>query len=306
MSNSVFAPRHVYFPANEHKTTVLFLHDRNSTGPELADCLARSLTASGETLYQHFPSTRWVLPSARAKHFYWTAEDRQQLSQINKDNTTEWFHMPSLTDIQLTSSQQLASLQESASYVLRIIDDEIAQVGGDPQKVFLVGIGQGMALGLVVLLCTHHQLGGFIGLNGWMPFAETLSILLKQNQVEEAGGFFKSKFIAVAQQTYLQQAGAAFPSPQPTTAESTVVVPVHVKHIPVFLSHSQKGTGPIKPELGIEALRLIEQMGFSQASWKTYPGRDEGEETNESVFPLDMPEQLRDVIGFFQELRLLS
>jgi predicted esterase len=302
MSNSVFAPRHVYFPANEHKTTVIFLHDRNSTGPELAAYLAESSTASGETLYQQFPSTRWVLPSARAKHFYWTEEDRQQLSQTDKDNTTEWFQLSSLTDIQLTSPQQLASLQESASYILRIIDDEIALVGGDPEKVFLAGIGQGMALGLVVLLCIHHRLGGFVGLNGWMPFAETLSVLLERNQVAEAGGFFKSEFIAAAQQAYFrrrqqQQASSASPSPQPAEAESRVVVPTHVKHIPVFLGHSQRGTRPPKPELGTRALVLIKQMGFSQASWKIYPGREQGEETNDG----DISKQLG---GCFRDLGL--
>lgn len=293
MSNSVFAPRHVYFPANKHKTTVIFLHDRNSTGPELAAYLAETSMASGGTLFQRFSSTRWVLPSARAKHFYWTEEDRQQLSQTNKVNTTEWFQLPSLTDVQLTSPQQLASLQESASYILRIIDDEIARVGGNPENVFLTGIGQGMALGLVVLLCMHHRLGGFVGLNGWMPFAETLSVLLERNQVEEAGGFFKSEFIAAAQQAYFrqrqqQQASSASPSPQLAAAESRVVVPAHVKHIPIFVSHSQRGTRSPKPELGTQALRLIKQMGFSHASWKIYPGREHGEETNDG----DVLEQL--------------
>ncbi|EED22282.1 conserved hypothetical protein [Talaromyces stipitatus ATCC 10500] len=205
MSNSVFAPRHVYFPEGKHQTTVIFLHDRDSTGPELADYFAKSTTTSGKNLYQHFPNTRWVFPSARAKHFYWTEADRRQLYRNNKDNTTEWFQMASLENVQLESPQQLMTVQESASYILRIIDDELKRVDNNPQKVFIAGIGQGAALGTVVLLCVHHQLGGFVGINGWMPFAETLTGLLERNQVDEAAGFFKSTFIAAAQQAYIQQ-----------------------------------------------------------------------------------------------------
>lgn len=316
MSNSAFAPRHVYFPASKHETTVIFLHDRNSTGPELAGHLANSSTVYGETLCQHFPNTRWVFPSARAKHFYWTEADRQQLSRSNKDSTTEWFQPASSpADIQLASSRQLATLQESASYILRVIDDEIARVGNNPEKVFLAGFGQGMALGLVVLLCIHHKIGGFIGFNGWMPFAETLSDLLEQNQVEEAGGFFKSKFIAAAQHTYLQQRQhqqlsremtlfpSAHPSPQPITGSIAepmapkVAVPAHVKLIPLFLSHSNGGDWLDNTD----PLTIIKQIGFSQISGNIYPGQDE---TKGAHSPFGIAEQLGDMIGIFEDLHL--
>lgn len=329
MSNSVFAPRHVYFPATEHTTTVIYLHDRNSTGPELAEHFARSVTSSEKTLYRHFPGTRWVFPSARAKHFYWTQADRQQLSQNNKDNTTEWFQLKSPTDVQLVAAQQLATLQESTSYILRIIDDELERVGRNPRRIFLAGIGQGMALGLVVLLCVHHQLGGFVGLNGWIPFGEDLASLIDQARVEEAGSFFKSNFIAAAQQTYIQQRqqqsmksdtsatpDSVHSSPKPFAqpiAEVTVqkvAVPEHVKTIPLILSDSQEETQLTDPVLGAQAFDLMKQIGFLNISWKPSQVRDQersgqgGERDDFDLPSLKVPDELKDMIGFFEDLRL--
>lgn len=333
MSNSVFAPRHVYFPEGKHETTVIFLHDRNSTGPELADYFAKSATTSGKTLYQHFPSTRWVFPSARAEHFYWTQADRRQLSQSNKDSTTEWFQLASLENVQLESPQQLLTLQESASYILRIIDDELQRVGGNPQTVFMAGIGQGAALGIVVLLCVHHRLGGFVGIEAWLPFAENLTGLLEQNQVDEAGGFFKSTFIAATQQAYIRQqrqqqqarnisgSSSAHPSPpavQPANqlAETEVVspkvvVPEHVKSIPILLSGAQGRNQLANPELGTRAVGVLEQIGFSLTSWKlksVHAGQEEKDSgpDNTAVFPLGTSEQLEEIISFFKNLHLAN
>lgn len=320
MSNSVFPPRHVYFPENEHETTVIFLHDRNGTGPELADYFAKSTGSSGKTLYEHFPRTRWVFPSARAKHFYWTEADRRQLVQNNKDSTTEWFELSSLENVQLELPEQLTTLQESATYILRIIDEEIERIkriGGNSQNIFIAGIGQGAALGPVVLLCVHHELGGFVGLDGWMPFAETLSSLLEQNQVDEAGGFFKSTFIATAQQAYIQQqkqqqawttynASSAHPSSpdvQPAdqcadteVVASKVVVPEQVKSMSICLGSSQGCSQLGKPELVAQAVRVLKRIGFSQISWKPEPENLGKEEAT--------PEQVEEMVSFFKDLNL--
>lgn len=319
MSNSVFPPRHVYFPESEHETTVIILHDRNSTGPSLADYFAKSTGTSG-TLYEHFPRTRWVFPSARAKHFYWTEADRRQLVQNNKDNTTEWFQLASLENVQLESPEQLSTLQESATYILRIIDDEIERikrVGGSSQNIFVAGLGQGAALGLVVLLCVHHELGGFVGLDGWMPFAETLSSLLDQNQVDEAGGFFKSTFIAAAQQAHLQQqkqqqarttynTSSAHPSPpiiepedqraETEVVASRVIVPEHVKYTSICLGRSRRCSQLGKPELLVQAVSILKRLGFFRISWKPEPENlDEKEATSE---------QVEEMVIFFKSLNL--
>jgi predicted esterase len=335
MSNSVFPPRHVYFPENEHETTVIFLHDRNSTGPELADYFAKSTSTSRKTLYEHFPSTRWVFPSARAKHFYWTQADRQQLVQNKKDNTTEWFELASLKNVQLESPEQLKTLQESATYILRIIDDEIERiksVGGSSQKIFIAGIGQGAALGLVVLLCVYHELGGFVGMDGWMPFAETLASLLEQNQIDKAGGFFKSTFIAAAQQAYIQQqkqqqawtaynpSSAHPPLPSAQTADkpaeteaiaSNVVLPEHVKSMGIFIGYSQ-GHGQLgKPELVAQAVSVLKRIGFPRISWPE-PEHNAKEDIkasgddNTAVLPFGTPEQLEEIVGFFKHLNLVG
>lgn len=313
MSNSVYPPRHVYFPESKHETTVIILHDRNSTGPSLADYFAKSTGTSG-TLYEHFPRTRWVFPSAQAKHFYWTEADRRQLRQNKKDHTTEWLQLASLENVQLESPEQIETLQESATYILRIIDDEIERikrVGGSSQNIFIAGLGQGAALGLVVLLCVHHELGGFVGMDGWMPFAETLLSLLDQNQVDEAGGFFKSTFIAAAQQGYIQQqmtynASSAHPSPpiippddQRTETEvvpSRVIVPEHVRYTGICLGCSQRCSQLGKPELLVRAVNILKRIGFSRISWKPEPDNLGEEET--------MSEQVEEMVIFFESLNL--
>lgn len=326
MWNSLFPPRHVYFPLKEHETTVIFLHDRNSTGPELAEYLA-----AGRIMFEHFPGTRWVFPSARAKHFYWTQADRQQLARNKKDNTTEWFELASLEDVQLESPGQLRTLQESATYVLRIIDDEIERlkrVGGNPNKIFIAGIGQGAALILVVLLCVHHELGGFVGTGGWMPFAETLTDMLEQNRIDEAGGFFKSKFIAAGQHPHIHQrrqeqqrpslALSYSPDhPSPTSIQSgdqhpitesvtsRVVLPEHVKSMGVCLGRSTEH------ERVAQAASILERMGFSRVSWdpesKHRGTEDEaGSGDKKIAFTSETRKQLEEMAKLFKDLGLAS
>lgn len=334
MSNSVFPPRHVYFPKNEQEATVIFLHDRNSTGPELAEHVAKSAGTSGKTLYEHFPATRWVFPSARAKHFYWTQADRRQLVQSNKDNTTEWFELASLGNVQLESPEQLTTLQESATYILRIIDDEIERIkraGGNSQNIFVAGFGQGLALGLVVMLCVHHELGGLVGMDGWMPFAETLSGLLEKSQVDEAGGFFKSTFIAAAQQAYVQQqkqqqawtaynTSSAHPLPpvvqsreRPAETEvvtSKAVLPEHVKNMGICLGCSQGRSQLSKPELVAHAVGVLKRIGFSRISWNPEPEKfskeEEAGEHDNTAFPFGTPRHVDDMVGFFRFLNLAA
>jgi hypothetical protein len=279
-------------------------------------------------MYEQFPSTRWVFPSARAKHFYWTQADRQQLVQNKKDNTTEWFELASLESVQLESPEQLTTLQESVTYILRIIDDEIERikrVGGSSQKIFIAGIGQGAALGLVVLLCVYHELGGFVGMDGWMPFAETLASLLEQNQIDKAEGFFKSTFIAAAQQAYIQQqkqrqawmaynpSSAHPPLPSPQTADqqtevvaSKIVVPEHVKSMVVCLGHSQGRSQLGKPEVVGQAVTILKRIGFCRISWPEPGHLDKEEEAsvhdNTVVFP--SPEQVEKLFDFLGDLNL--
>lgn len=191
----LFPPRHVFFPsASTHESTVIFLHDRGSNGPELAADMALSRDSSKQTIYDRFTATRWVFPSARAKHFYWTQAEQQQ--SRSEDNLPEWFELVSRTEPESEDEKQIDSLQESVVYVLRIIDEEVNRLHGKSEKVFIAGLGQGMALALVVLLCTQRKLGGMIGINGWIPFSGTVTSLLERGEVSEAGSYFRRKIMS--------------------------------------------------------------------------------------------------------------
>jgi len=82
------------------------------------------------------------------------------------------------------TEQQLVGLHESVIYFLRIMDEEIRLLNGNAEKILLAGIGQGMALGFVALLCTQRKLGSFIGVNGWIPFSRTLTAFLKKGRID--------------------------------------------------------------------------------------------------------------------------
>jgi predicted esterase len=306
MSNSVYPPQHVYFSENEHETTVIFLHDRNSTGPKLADHLAKSTSPSGKTFYEHFQNTRWVFPSARGGSFYWTEADRRRLAQDNKDNTTDWFKLASLENVQLKSPPTI--LEDSVKYIIRIIDNEIERikrVGGGSEKVFIAGMGQGAALGLVVQLCVHQEPGVYVGMDGRMPFAQTLSGLLKQNQIDEAGKFFEST-LSPAQENQ-QQARTAHPPPSGTqpvyqpaetgVAAATLTVPEHVKRMPVFLGRSQLG----EPELVAETVSFLEGIEFCPEHLSKEEEASEHDDT--AVFPIT-PELVEKLVDFFKKLNV--
>ncbi len=72
----------------------------------------------------------------------------------------------------------MEGLRDSVAFLLELIDDEVAFLGGDPSRLFIMSISQGCATGLLTMLVGKYRLGGFIGVSGWMPF---------RAQIEEIG-----------------------------------------------------------------------------------------------------------------------
>ncbi|KAJ5526923.1 hypothetical protein N7513_011082 [Penicillium frequentans] len=94
-----------------------------------------------------------------------------------------WFDAYSLEDIGAKQELQVDGLRESVLYMLALLDREIEKVGGDPRRVYLGGISQGMATALWTLFCTPGRfqgpLGGFLGFCGWLPYAGQAEDLIK-------------------------------------------------------------------------------------------------------------------------------
>ncbi len=78
----------------------------------------------------------------------------------------EWFDIYSLTDPSAREELQMEGLRESVGFLLKTIHDEIELLNGDASRLFIMGISQGYATGLIAMLAGQVKLGGLIGLSG--------------------------------------------------------------------------------------------------------------------------------------------
>jgi lysophospholipase II len=277
----LFPPRHVYFPATAaHTSTVILLHGRGSSGSELASDLAEAHTSGNKTLFAHFPSTRWVFPSAR-----------RQWSDRWKVEISEWFDLVSLEDPDSEPKKQVPGLRESVEYILRIIEEEVARLDGNSDRVVLGGFSQGMAVAMAALVCCRKRLGGFVGAMGWIPFASRLASLLDQGEVEKAAGFYRWSlgFTSTQQKSLRAKSETASPfeaAKQETTVSSSL-------QTPIFLGH-QVHDKWVDVRLGETARETLSRLGF-QVCWKTYQdGEGDGHWLKE-------PEQFDDIVLFLEK-----
>ncbi|KAJ5746374.1 hypothetical protein N7520_011556 [Penicillium odoratum] len=166
-----FPDLHTQLPRSLHTHTAILLHGRGSDGPEFAEELFSSVTSQGRNLPDSLPNFRWVFPSSGER---WSARFEGDMPS--------WFDAYSLTDIGEKQELQVDGLRESVLYILELLDREIEQVGGDPRRVYLGGISQGMATTLWTLFCAPGRfqgpLGGILGFCGSLPFAGQVEDLI--------------------------------------------------------------------------------------------------------------------------------
>lgn len=314
-----FPPRHVFFPpSNTHQNTIIFIHERGSTGEQLSSHLNQAVLPSEKAIYDIFPATRWVFPAAKKKYLY-SPHAHSHTRHASRPSITEWFHMESIAESELGSDKQMDHLRESVSYVMRIIEDELKRVNGDPKRIFLGGIGQGMALALVILLCTPHKFAGFVGMNGWMPFAEILKRCIERGNIDDAKRFFKwndtipihphaqnfaqmssSRGATILNERGGVQSGAQFTMPGLTMPEG-------IKQTPIFVSHASADWLLVKTESSHTAYSLLQSMGFEKLTWDSCTTAEHKDDTpgyaNGGVaFSLVVPEQLECMIKYLKEV----
>ncbi|KAL8840061.1 MAG: hypothetical protein Q9176_004083 [Flavoplaca citrina] len=154
---SDFPVPHIFLPSQPHSYTIIALHGRGSNGPEFAEDLFEDKSSQGLTLAEHLPHTKWVFPSSQKRH-----------STVFQEEMDEWFDIYSLTDPSTKEELQFEGLRDSVKHILGIISKELEIVPAS--NIVLLGISQGCATAIHVLLAGQHQLGGFIGIAGWLPF----------------------------------------------------------------------------------------------------------------------------------------
>ncbi|KAH8698745.1 hypothetical protein BGW36DRAFT_150032 [Talaromyces proteolyticus] len=322
MSDTLFPPRHIFYPSKTQENTMIFLHERGigMTGEDIASCF-NSANLGGKAIFDHFPATRWVFPCAKERKFF-ISKTQGNIRSSRKASIFEWFEVASFEDVRQGSNKQLTDLRDSATYIMGLIEDELKHVNNDPRRIFLGGIGQGMALGLVVLLCTPYRLGGFAGINGWMPFADTLKASIEQGDIDGAYQFFKSHCIVPirppnmprqdatkaiqmpsfikpisSQRDYSQPAGSST-APEPSIVED-------IKRTPILVTHASGDKFYVKTQYSCTAYSLMESMGFYNLTWKQFTyGRVEGQmsesDASNFLYSLMFPEQLLYLVGFLE------
>ncbi|KAI4268176.1 MAG: hypothetical protein LQ337_007995 [Flavoplaca oasis] len=158
---SDFPVPHVILPTQPHHYTIIALHGRGSNGAEFAEELFEDKSSRGLTLSEHFPHTKWIFPSSQKRH-----------STVFREKMDEWFDTYSLTDPSTQQELQVEGLRDSIKHILDIISKEAEFIPAC--NIVLLGISQGCATAIHALLAGQHQLGGFIGIAGWLPFRKQI------------------------------------------------------------------------------------------------------------------------------------
>ncbi|KAL8639279.1 MAG: hypothetical protein Q9228_003672 [Teloschistes exilis] len=166
----------IVLPLLRHRHTIIALYGRGNEGSGLAEELFEQYTSASKNLQQLFPSVKWVFPSSQERY-----------STVFQEEIDEWFDIYSLTDPAAREELQTKGLHDSVRFLLKVLNDEADIIG--QELVFLLGISQGCATGLMTLLAGDLKLGGFIGLNGWLPFRAQIEASFQKGQLAE---FFSS------------------------------------------------------------------------------------------------------------------
>lgn len=170
-------------PKSAHTHTVVFLHGRGDNARNFAWALNHSADGSKRTLFDHFPSFRWVFPQAPRP--FSGVDPRAPTTQW------QWFDIHDVRDFSANEGLQAAGLAESVPIIIRVLQAEARLLHGRWDRIVLAGISQGAAASVHALLnlslptpadSSPPRLGAFLGFSCRMPFpgrtlAETREIL---------------------------------------------------------------------------------------------------------------------------------
>ncbi|KAK4143246.1 Alpha/Beta hydrolase protein [Dichotomopilus funicola] len=241
-TTSQFGTTHVIEPASPHTHThtAIMLHGRGSNGPEFAQELAETAAPGQKHLLQRFPSWRWVFPSSQ----------QEMWSIAFEETLPAWFEAHSLTDTSERQDLQISGIKQSVAHIQAIVDREVESLGGEADRVVIMGISQGGAVGMWTLLCQRNlgrRVGAFVGASTWLPFARYIQELLGKNDSSgetPAGTGSSDVFVRDMLSTWLSPNG-----PESTGRQ--------LLSTPVFLGHGNDDAF-VGVDLGQEARKVLD------------------------------------------------
>ena len=261
---------HIVAPCKDHTQTIILLHGRDSIASEFAEEFFESQASDDRTLPEIFPTTRWVFPTSKIRN---SARFEAPMSQ--------WFDMWSVENPSEKNEIQIDGLRESVKEILDLIRTEAVLIS--PDRIILGGISQGCATAIHTLLYGGIRLGGFIGLNSWLPFEPEITTNMADNMA----------WRIVGDRLHYSRKMLNTPTDQAeTTSVLSDLSSTFVLETPVFLSHSQDDdVVPIAN--GKKLSTTLKKLGMV-VSWKQY--KEGGHWVNE-------PQGVDDIVSFIHSCR---
>lgn len=147
--------------AQKHKYTLVYLHQFCLDGTGYADWKPHYFFSSKKQLG---PALKVTLPTAK----------RLAITAHDGDVQHAWYDYK--TDFGGAREDLIvrSSLRDTRDRIFRILDKEIALLGGDASKVFIGGASQGCCTALHCALQYPRRLGGFVGVVGHLLSATSL------------------------------------------------------------------------------------------------------------------------------------
>lgn len=289
-------------PASAHTHSIILLHGRGSNAQRFGVELLAARSSADKTLAQHFPSCRFIFPTAK----------KRRSTVLKRVPINQWFDNFSLKDPSERQHLQYDGLKETSEFITKLVIQEADAVG--LQRVVIGGLSQGCAAALHILLSFEGQIAmaGFVGMSGWLPFRETLDPSVMDAEDEDGGNddIFGSDACDDAEELVepggVQGRRAAgqrvvpLPELQRTaanTARDIASLPplsaaqaVTFSGTPVFLGHGRNDE-KVSVELGRQARHALEALGC-KVCWRDY---DEGHWYK-------VPEEIDDIVEFLQDI----
>jgi predicted esterase len=167
-------PTTIFPPSAPHTHTVIFLHGRGDTAKNFASSLRFSRDSDNHSLFENFPSFRWVFPEAGLR----------ETTALGGQKASQWFDIWDVTNFSDHEDLQATGLRESVTSIRQILKNEAENLDGKWDHIILAGISQGAATSVHTLLNLNapQRLGGFLGFSCRLPFpgrslADTRAVL---------------------------------------------------------------------------------------------------------------------------------
>ncbi|KAK4234855.1 Alpha/Beta hydrolase protein [Achaetomium macrosporum] len=155
---------------HSHSHTVIFLHGRGDNTDSFTRFLRTWHDSRGRTLFQTFPTFRWVFPQAPLRPIANTAARLPRYM-------FQWFDVWNVQDFAEREEIQLEGLREMVPFIRELIRTEAEKLGARWDRVVLAGISMGAATSVHTLFNLEvpadggGRLAGFLGFCARCPFA---------------------------------------------------------------------------------------------------------------------------------------